>query len=104
MNSCATDNKFAKRVYDLIPSGEANAITAAELANILQVPWRIITATIHFLRCKDFYICSCGKGYFRPENNDELRHFVMMMRSRRKHIKAAAASAEKLLKQGGLPL
>lgn len=91
---------FASRLLDLIPSGEANAISTKELASLLNCHGREITLTVHFLRCKGVVICSCQKGFFRPENRAEIQHFVATMRSRCKHIKAAAASAENLLKKG----
>lgn len=95
------EKTFASRLVDLIPFGEANAISTKELASLLNCHGREITLTVHFLRCKGVVICSCQKGFFRPENAEELRHFVATMRSRCKHIRAAAASAEKLLKKGG---
>ena len=100
------DNKsFAQTLLDLIPSGEENAITARELASLLNVHWRIVTLTIHLLRCSKkrlIVICGSGKGYFLPANNAELEHFVRQMRSRVKHIRAATRSAERLLKLGGV--
>ena len=96
------EKTFASRLLDLIPSGEENAISTKDLANLLNCHSREITLTIHFLRVKGTVICSCTKGFFKPKNLEETRHFVATMRSRCKHIRAAAASAEKLLKMGGI--
>ena len=94
------EKTFASRLVDLIPFGEANAISTKELASLLNCHNRDVTLTVHFLRCGGTVVCSCQQGYFKPENAEELRHFVATMRSRCKHIRAAAASAEKLLKKG----
>lgn len=95
------EKTFASRLLDLIPFGEANAISTKELASLLNCHNRDVTLTVHFLRCKGTVVCSCQQGYFKPENAEELRHFVATMRSRCKHIRAATSSAERLLKQGG---
>lgn len=98
----SSNKTFASRLLDLIPSGEKNAISTKDLANLLNCHSREITLTMHFLRVKGAVICSCTKGFFKPENLEETRHFVATMRSRCKHIRAAAASAERLLKLGGV--
>jgi Mn-dependent DtxR family transcriptional regulator len=90
------EQTFASRLLDLIPFGEENAVSTKELASLLNCHWREITLTVHYLRRKGHVICSCQRGFFKPERRDEIEHFVRTMRSRCKHIKAAAASAEKL--------
>ena len=94
------EKPFEKRLLDLIPCGAENAITAKELATLMNCHTRIVTATIHFLRCKGVVICADTNGFYKPGNLEETRHFVNSMHSRVKHIRAAAASAEKLLKKG----
>lgn len=94
------EKPFEKRLLDLIPCGCENAVTAKELATLMNCHTRIITATIHFLRCKGAVICADTNGFYKPANREETEHFVRSMRSRCRHIKAASASAEKLLNKG----
>lgn len=95
-----SEKPFEKRLLDLIPFGEENAVKARELAKLMNCHTRIITATIHFLRCKGEVICADTSGFYKPASRAETEHFVRSMRSRCRHIKAASASAERLLKQG----
>lgn len=94
------EKPFEKRLLDLIPFGEENAVKARELAKLMNCHTRIITASIHFLRCTGAVICADSNGFYKPASRAETEHFVQSMRSRCRHIKAAAASAEKLLKKG----
>lgn len=96
-----SEKPFEKRLLDLIPCGAENAVTAKELATLMNCHTRIITASIHFLRCTGAVICADSNGFYKPATREETEHFVRSMRSRCKHIRAAAASAERLLKQGG---
>jgi len=98
------DNKsFAQTLLDLIPSGEENAVTAKELASLLNCHWRQVTLTINYLRMHDIVICGTTRsGYFKHTNNEELKHFVFSMHSRARKILAAAESAERLLQTGGI--
>ena len=95
-----SEKKNKKRLIDLIPCGAENAVTAKELAALMNCHTRIITASIHFLRCTGAVICADTNGFYKPATREETEHFVRSMRSRCRHIKAASASAEKLLKKG----
>ena len=97
---------MGSRVLNLLLHGRENAQTARELAHILNIKPRIISRNIHNLRVRDkIVICSCNtgrnKGYFLPENDEEISHFVRSMYSRIREIAAAVAPAKKYLADRG---
>lgn len=89
-------------LFDLLPTGEENAIPGRELARLLKCHYRDVTKSINYLRQQGAVICSSSAGFFKPADDAELIRFVRTMHSRVREIRAAAASAEKLIiKRGG---
>lgn len=68
---------------ECIPQGEDNAITAAELAKLFECTERDITREINRLRKDGKIICSCGSGFFLPDDDCDIQKFVRQMHSRR---------------------
>lgn len=96
-----SENTFELRLLALIPHGAENAVSARDLSFMLGCRYRMITSTVFFLRTvKDIPICSNQRGYYLPDRKqiDDLRHYIRTMNSRRRKIKAATESAERLLK------
>ena len=88
-----------KVILERLEKGEENAVSAAELGSAAGLAPKKVNAAIHRMRVKGAVILSSNAGYFYPdpEKIDELRHFVRTMRSRCREIRAATASAKKLL-------
>lgn len=84
-------------LVDLLREGEENAITAKELSKLLGFPVRTITQMINYSRCNGEVILSSDKGYFLPDNIEEVKHFINSMKSRRREIKKATQSAQEYL-------
>ncbi|MCD7804256.1 MAG: hypothetical protein LUH03_03760 [Oscillospiraceae bacterium] len=72
------------RIYDILPTGEVNAIHAEELAHIAGVSLRELRKEIESERRDGALILACSKGYFRHEPGDlpELRRFIQLMERR----------------------
>lgn len=94
--------KILDEIFDLIPTGEENAIPGRELARLLNCRYRDITLSVNCLRQQGAVICSCSAGFFKPADDAELLHFVRMMKSRAREIIAASDSAERELKRRGV--
>lgn len=92
-------------VIDFLPVGEENAVTMTELANMLNCSKREARALIYEARCKGAVICSnpdsVKGGYFLPQNNDEIKRFIIFAEHRISSTKAAVKPAKRFLKRGG---
>lgn len=86
---------------ECIPQGKENAITAAELAKLFECTERDITKKINRLRKDGKIICSCGSGFFLPDDDYDIKKFVRQMQSRITDIKKATKSAEDYLTERG---
>lgn len=85
------------KVYDSIPFGRANAITAKELTKQTGYPnVRTLQQEIHRLRESGSLILSATdfpQGYYRPENHHEILMFCRSMQSRITEIEKAVRPA-----------
>lgn len=92
-------------IVDFLPVGEANAITMKELVFLLGCSKREARALIYEARCEGAVICSnpdsLKGGYFLPQNDDEVKRFIMFAEHRINSTKSAIKSAKKFLKEGG---
>jgi len=74
-------------ILDLIPEGEANAVSMTDLANLAGYDnTRALRRHIEQLRISGEIICSSSAGYFRHANEYELREYY-----NRHHNRAATA-------------
>lgn len=80
-------------LLELLKTGEQNAKTAKELAVLLRVEPRTVSAQIHSLREAGKVILSSHKGYFLPGGREEIAAFVRQMQSRSAQISRATVSA-----------
>lgn len=87
---------------ECIPQGKENAITAAELAKLFECTERDITREINRLRKDGKIICSCGSGFFLPDDDYDIQKFVRQMHSRITDIRKATKSAEDYLTKGAV--
>lgn len=92
-------------LYDSIPFGRENAITAKELTKRTgYINTRSLQQDIHRLRESGKLILSatdCPQGYFRPESNHEILMFCRSMQSRIIEIQKAVRPAMKYLNMDG---
>ena len=80
-----TERKKIQAVLAILPIGEDHALTAVELARLLDVSPRSITAAIEKLRRDGHPICaSCytPMGYYIAETREELRRYLMRLNRR----------------------
>ncbi len=79
-------NILTYRIYNLLPTGEQNAIHAEELAGVAGVTPRELRKEIERERREGALILSSPNGYFRHEegNTPELRRFIQTMERRGK--------------------
>lgn len=89
-------------LYDCIPQGKENAITATEMAKLFECTERDITRQINALRKSGKIICSCESGYFLPIDDYDIKKFVRQMKSRITDITKATKSAEDYLNERGV--
>ena len=66
----------------LIPSGEGNRITSAEISKLTNVNGAEIRHIINNSRANFIPIASDCKGYFMAETPDELDHTIAQLNSR----------------------
>ena len=66
----------------LIPVGEGNRITSAEISKLTNVTGAEIRHIINNSRANFVPIASDGKGYFMAETPDELDHTIAQLNSR----------------------
>ena len=87
----------------LIPAGEGNRITSAEISKLTNVTGAEIRHIINNSRANFIPIASDGKGYFMAETPDELDHTIAQFNSRiHKMIQAREGlkKAKMLMKEG----
>lgn len=84
----AKETSTAPEIYKLLAFGEENAVTAAELADLLGVPTRAITRKVRAERLDGYPIATSAKGFFLPRDRAEAATIA-----RRLHLRAAAIHA-----------
>lgn len=90
-------------IIKLIPKGEGNRITSAEISNLTNIKGATIRKIINNSRSNFIPIASDDKGYFMAETPDELDHTIAQLNSRiHKMIKAREGlkKAKKIMKEG----
>lgn len=70
--------KLEKKVFDLLPLGKENAVTADYIATILKISKRTITDTVKKMRLKHYDIGSTtnGDGYWRFKDPQEYAEYM----------------------------
>jgi hypothetical protein len=66
----------------LIPKGEGNRITSAEISLLTNIPGATIRQIVNNSRANFVPIASDGNGYFMAETPDELDHTIAQLNSR----------------------
>ena len=87
-------------IYDLLATGEENALSRRQLAALLGISDRTVRYKIAAERRQGLLILSTtegGGGYFKAANREELRRFVASMTSRGRETFAAVTAARKAL-------
>ena len=84
----------------VLPQGQQNAVPAVELAEILNYSdVRTMQSDIREARESGQLICSCAKGYFKPESKEEIEQYIKTLRSRAlstiKTVRTATAFLQK---------
>ena len=86
------------RILSLIGDGQENAIHKADLIRCTGLPDRELRKTIEFLRRKGIVIISDNSGYYFPENEAELSHYILQEKSRAESVLYTLRSAKRLLR------
>lgn len=87
---------MARRIVDILPVGEQNAVPRRQLASMMGISERHLRRRIAAERRAGALILSTtenGGGYFRPGSVQELRRFVASMSSRGRETFAALEAA-----------
>lgn len=71
-----------KWLTDHIPRGRAEAISMQHLARIMGTDERELRRSVEQARRAGILICSSNRGYFLPENGQEIREHVHRARER----------------------
>lgn len=71
---------IVQRIYGLIPFGEENAVSASDLKSLAGIKSsRQLRFFIHQMRESGLLVCSGDRGYFRPQNAEQIRRFLHRM-------------------------
>lgn len=82
-------------IYMLLDSGEENAVTASDLAEVLGIPARAVTLKIRAERLSGIPIASSGRGFFLPRDRTEAAAIARRLHHRAAAIHAAANAIER---------
>lgn len=77
--------------------GEANALSARELAQATKRTLRDITREIEMLRLHGAPICACAHGYYLPDSAAELERYIKSFNRRLRHITATKTALDDVL-------
>ena len=75
-----------KWLIDLIPTGRREAVSMTALSHLSGFPSAVIRQQVLNARKIGVLICSSDRGYYFPEDYDELKNYFFR---RRKYIKTA---------------
>ena len=78
----AKKKQFIPLVFPVLSSGQENALSAASLADLLNVCPRTLRTMVHKERKHGYLIISDSSGYYRPANREEIQRFCRAMQSR----------------------
>ena len=85
-SSNSSRNKIHTEIFDLIGTGEQNAIHQKDLVKLTGLAVRDITYSIEYLRRSGKVILSSCNGYFKPETMAEVNAHINRERSRANNI------------------
>ena len=94
-----------KLTREHIPVGRDNAVTRQRLCDITGLNDREVRRQISELRARDddsnlvIVSVSNGRGYFRSNNPDDIRHFIAEMQKRNRMVYQAIKIAKRTLKR-----
>ncbi|MGN0595213.1 MAG: hypothetical protein ACI4I6_08635 [Hominimerdicola sp.] len=86
-----------ERILQALRVGENNAVSLADMCNIVGLHNRDTRLIIEYLRRSGVVICSSNNGYYYPADIAELRRYVQKERARENSIAETLKPAEKLL-------
>lgn len=78
---------------DCLSVGETNAVTAKDLARLLNWRERDVTLTVNALRKQGELICSGSSGFWLPGDDNDIVMFVHQMQGRIRDMKKATQPA-----------
>lgn len=91
----------SEKICSALRSGENNAVSLAEMCSISGLDNRRTRLVIEDLRRSGMVIISSNKGYYLPENLEEIRHYINKESKRARSIfytlRTAKALERKLL-------
>ncbi len=74
-------------ISDFLQTGKKNAISMTELSHVCQVPERALQREVLQARLNGELIISDESGYYLPEDDSDIRQYVM---TRKAYIKTAS--------------
>ena len=83
-----------KKLIELIPKGEENAVSMSALARLLGVEERDIRRLVLQARCDGELICSSNHGYYYPANDAELIDYYTSLSARFRSTQKVLAVVE----------
>lgn len=83
-------------INELLFKGAQNARTAKSIADILNLDVREVMQAIRLERLAGTPICSNHKGYYMPENENELKDTVLRLYKQAKETKKVADNMRKI--------
>lgn len=84
---------------DYIPTGKIDAISAEDLAKLLNRDKRSLRQTVEEARRDGILICGDNHGYYKPESETEIRAYVHRVRGRIKTASICLAPFIREIKQ-----
>ncbi len=78
-------------------TGKRNAVTSREIEAKFRCKGTEVRKMVNDLRCQGVPICSCSKGYFYAETEDEVRHTIAHLDGRITAIEAARSGMNSVL-------
>lgn len=86
-----------REILNTLETGERNAITCARFSREHNCPKRRFTLAVCRLRDLGYPIVSTTKGFFYPDNREEVSHFSASMHSREIKISRSCKWADRML-------
>lgn len=86
-------------IVDYIPTGKASAISREDLAKVTELPDRRVRMLVAAERRRGRIIISesSGRGYYLPDNTEDVTRFIRSMKKRAREIAAIADATERAL-------
>lgn len=88
-----------RKLLDLIPYGEENAIPMGTLSNLLQLSERETRKQVEQCRISGNIICSCDEGYYIPVTIGELFRYYLHVSGRIKTARDSLYAVKERLVQ-----